>query len=126
MFDTDAIEGIKDLERELPEELQYWHKWGIIAELHHQHLDRDGYGDDICCVEMVLQDMRATHAIRVALCNVSGRISFDMCNGFYSGLTIEDCSAWGYEPDHRFRISSLEQDLDLEIYCETIKAELIR
>ena len=126
MFDTDAVEGIHELEKKLPEALQYWHKWGNIAELHHRHVYRPEHGDDICCIEMVLQDIRAAHAIRVSLFNVSGRISFDTNGGFYSGLTIEDCAAWGYEPEHRFRISSLEQDLDLEIYCETIKVALIR
>ena len=48
-----------------------------------------------------------------------------MNNGFFSGLTIEDCSDWGYEKNCKYRISSLERDIEFEIYCEKIKVELI-
>ena len=126
MFHTDAIEGINDLERKLPEELQYWHKWGNISELHYKHIYSDEHCDYICCIELILQDIKEIHSIKLFLFNINGKISFDTSNGFYSGLTIEDCSDWGYEKNCKFRISSSEQDKEFEIYCEMIKTELIQ
>ncbi|MCM1508865.1 MAG: hypothetical protein NC177_17295 [Ruminococcus flavefaciens] len=52
-------------------------------------------------------------------------MDFDVDNGFYSGLTIDDCSDWGYEKNCRFRVSSLEQGIEFALYCEKIKVELI-
>lgn len=126
MFNTDNIEGIDILQKELPEELQYWHKWGKIAELHYKHIYSEEYCDYISCIKMILQNSQEIHSIRLFLFNVNGEISFDMYNGFYSGLTIEDCSDKGYEKNCKFRISSFEQDIGFEIYCEKIKAELIQ
>ncbi len=126
MFHTDTIEGIDNLKKELPEELQYWHKWGKIAEFHCKHIYSEEYCDYICCIKMILQDTQEIHSIKLFLFNVNGEISFDTNNGFYSGLIIEDCSEWGYEKNCKFRISSLEQDIAFEIYCEKIKVELIQ
>lgn len=126
MFYTNAVEGIDNLQNKLPEELQYWHKWGNIIELHYKHIYSEEYCDYICCIELILQEKQKNYSIRLLLFNVRGEISFDMLNGFYSGLTIEDCSDWGYEKDCKFRISSFEQDIKFEIYCEKIKVELIQ
>lgn len=126
MFHTDNIEGINNLQKELPEELQCWHKWGKIIELHYNHIYSEEYCDYICCIELILQEIQEIHSIRLFLFNVNGEISFDTSNGFYSGFTIEDCSDWGYEKNCKFRISSLEQDIAFEIYCEKIKVELIQ
>ena len=126
MFHTDSVEGIYNLQNNLPEELQYWHKWGTILELHYKHMYSEEYCDYICCIELTLQELQRIHSIRLLLFNVSGVISFDMCNGFYCGLTVEDCSDWGYEKNCKYRISSSEQDIEFEIYCERIKVELIQ
>lgn len=125
MFDPDTIEGIGILRNEIPNELQYWHKFGEISELHYKHIFDEEYSDYICCIDLILADNYGNYSIKLSLFNVSGELSFDMNNGFYSGLTIDDCSDWGYEKRCRFRISSLEQDIEFEIYCKRIKAELV-
>ena len=125
MFNTDNIEGINILQKKLPDELQYWHRWGNISELHYKQVYSEEYCDYICCIELILQDIQKNYSIKISLFNVNGAISFDMNNGFFSGLTIEDCSDWGYEKNCKYRISSLEQNIEFEIYCEKIKVELI-
>ena len=35
MFHTDNIEAIDILQKKLPDELQDWHRWGNISELHY-------------------------------------------------------------------------------------------
>ncbi len=125
MFNTGNIEGINILQKKLPDELQYWHRWGNISELHYKHMYSEEYCDYICCIELILQDIQKNYSIKISLFNVNGAISFDMNNGFFSGLTIEDCSDWGYEKNCKYRISSLEQNIEFEIYCEKIKVELI-
>ena len=126
MFHTDNIEAIDILQKKLPDELQDWHRWGNISELHYyKEMYSEEYCDYICCIELILRDVQEKYAIKLSLFNVSGGISFDMDDGFFSGLTIEDCSDWGYEKDCGYRISSLEEDIEFEIYCEKIKVELI-
>lgn len=125
MLNPDSIEGIDILRKKIPDELQYWHKFGNISELHYERIFDNEYGDYICCIEIILTDNYCSFSIKLSLFNVSGELSFNMTNGFYSGLTIDDCSDWGYEKNCRFRISSLEHDIEFEIYCERIKAELL-
>ena len=57
--------------------------------------------------------------------NVRGDLSFNIANGFYSGLQIEDLSERGFEKTNKFCISSFEQDNNCLLYCEYIKIELI-
>lgn len=38
MFNTDNIEEINILQKKLPDELQYWNRWGNISELHYKHM----------------------------------------------------------------------------------------
>ena len=112
MFHTDNIEAIDILQKKLPDELQDWHRWGNISELHYyKEMYSEEYCDYICCIELILRDVQEKYAIKLSLFNVSGAISFDMDDGFFSGLTIEDCSDWGYEKDCGYRISSLEEDI---------------
>ena len=86
---------------------------------------RDKYFDEIGCIDLFLTDRQNKYTIHLYLYNVEGSFSFDISNGFYSGLTIDDLADSGYESNHRFRITSSEQDIDFEIYCEKIKAELV-
>ena len=46
MFISDSIEGIDILRKELPDKLQYWHKFGNITELHYRHVFDDKYFDE--------------------------------------------------------------------------------
>lgn len=125
MFDLNNIEGIDILRKEIPNELQYWHKFGNILELHYNQIFDMEYCDNIRCIELLLTDIKDRYTIKLFLFNVRGELSFDLINGFHGGLTIDDCSDWGYEKNCRFRISSFEQDIEFEIYCEKIKAELV-
>lgn len=125
MFDFNYIEGIDALRKEIPDELQYWHKFGNISELHFKHVFDEAYCGYIGCVELLLTDIQNRYVIRLFLFNVSGELRFDLNNGFYCGLTIDDCSELGYEKNCRFRISSFEQDVEFTIYCERMKAELV-
>ena len=129
------IEGIEILKKRLPEELQHWYKFSNVLEVHywsefinilpHYRNDFDDlYRDDVACMELLLTDRQHEYVIKMCLFNVTGLVSFDILNGFWSGLTIDDCYDWGYEKHCNFRISSFEQDIYFEFYCESIKVEL--
>ena len=45
MFHTDNIEGIDILQKKLPDELQDWHRWGNISELHYY---KEMYSEEYC------------------------------------------------------------------------------
>ena len=124
MFVPNTIDGIDELNKTIPEELQYWHKFGHIIDLHYHHVFDYEYCDYISCIELSLTDYKNSYIINLCLYNVSGTLCFNICNGFYSGLTIDDFSDMGYEKNCRFRLSSFEQDIDFTIYCEKIKVEL--
>ena len=114
------------MKNNLPEELQFWHKFGNVIELNYKNIFNEECNDYIGCVYMTLADITETHAIKLLFYNVNGNIGFDVKNGFCTGFTIDDCSDWGYERDCRFRVSSLEQDIEFAFYCEKIKVEFIR
>lgn len=107
--------------------MQYWHKFGNnIFELNYKQVfDYDKYFDYIKCVELLLTDSESRYKIKMFLYNVTGDLSFNMFNGFYSGFAIEDYSDMGYESIYRFCIFSFEQDIDFTLYCEKIKVELL-
>lgn len=124
---SNNIEGIEVLKEQLPDELQCWHKFGHnILELSYKHIfDYDKYFDYIKCVELLLTDSQNRYKIKMFLYNVTGDLSFNMFNGFYSGFAIEDCHYAEYESTCRFCIFSFEQDIDFTLYCEKIKVELL-
>ena len=123
MFDSDNIEGVEVLRKEIPENIQYWNRFGRISELYYSHLS-DESGEYVCCIDMTLADTSDKYRIKLTPFNVSGKISFDMVNGFYSGFSIDDLTTSGCERDCRFHIYSSEQDIGFDIYCERIKAVL--
>lgn len=127
MFYTDNIDGIELLQKQLPDELQFWHKFGhnILELSYKQVFDYDKYFDYIKCVELLLTDSKSRYKIKMFLYNVSGNLNFDIFNGFYSGFNIEDCSDMGYESTCKFCIKSFEHDIDFTLYCEKIKVELL-
>lgn len=126
IFNPDTIEGTDILRKEIPDELQDWHKFCKISELHYNHIFDEKYNNNIFYMDLMLSDNYYNYSIKLYLFNVTGKLSFDMDNGFYGGLTIDDYSDWGYENHCRFRISSLECDIESEIYCERIRVELVR
>ena len=125
MQGLEAIEGMDTLYRTLPPELQHWHRFGRILSLVYE----TRFDEQQLCTQpvlcMLLTYRQGRYRIRLTLYGVSGTVSFDTANGLFSGLAIEDFSDCGYEADSRFRVSSLEQDLDFTIYCARIRAELL-
>ena len=124
---SDNIEGIEALKKELPEELQCWYKLGRhVEELHYKHILNEECNDIIWCIEMLLTDPQCKYSVKLFMYNAIGDISLDMINGFYSGLAIDDLSDTGVEKHTRFHIYSFEQDIEFSIYCEKIKVELVK
>lgn len=72
-----------------------------------------------------MSDREKFYRINLHFKNVSGKISFEPCNGFYSGLTVDDMSSSSYEKSKRFHIYSFEMDNDTDFYCEKVKSELL-
>ena len=124
MFTADGIEGIEVLRAKIQDELQSWDEFGNIVDLHF-FTDIDDFGQDIKCLDITLTDIENRFNILLHLRNVSGKVSFEPYNGFYSGLAIEELSANGYEKTKRFHFYSYEMDIDTDIYCEKIIAEMV-
>ena len=118
MFTSDGIVGIEELRAKIPNELQAWYKFGNIVDI-------DYYGQDIKCLDITLTDSEKLYKINFHLKNVFGKVSFEPYNGFYSGLDIEDLIDNGYEKTKRFHFYSYEMDIDTNVYCEKIIAELV-
>ena len=125
MFDPDRIEGIDSLRTKIPEKIQYWNRFGRVTELHFQRIFDEITDKYISRIEAGLTDDNEEYLIKHSLINVTGKLSFDMACGFYSGITIEECSELGYENNCNFRIYSLEQDISFELFCEKVKVELV-
>ena len=125
MFTADGIEGIEVLRTKIPTELQSWGEFGCHIDDLHFFSDINEYGVDIKCLDIVLSDREKRYRINLHFNNVSGKISFEPINGFYSGLSIDDLSSSGYEKTKRFHIYSYEMDNDTDFYCEKVKAELV-
>lgn len=122
---SENIEGIQLLKKRLPKELQHWHQFGKILELHYKNGFDDRYCDDIACMELLLTEAQHKYVIKMSLFNVTGLVSFDILNGFYSGFMIEDYSDRGFEKHCSFKLSSFEQGIDLAFFCERIQVELL-
>ncbi|MBR4199937.1 MAG: hypothetical protein IKQ91_01505 [Oscillospiraceae bacterium] len=130
MKNSSHVEGIGTLLQTLPEEMQHWHRFGRIAELHFTQEWDDMHGRAVACAEMILTDDAEQYAIRLTLRNVRGRFAFDLQNGFCCGVSIQEYFGRGYEADSRFRFAAVEfaseeQGNNTAVYCERIKAELI-
>ncbi len=120
------INGIDILLHKLPESYQKWHYFNYIDEFRYETVFDDAYKfESINNIEMVIRDYSKKYWIKLQLTNVSGLISFDTVNGFYSGFVIEDFIECGYSKDRRYGFSSCEMDIDFNFYCEKISVELL-
>lgn len=122
MIYCDSIDGVEKLKKSIPENLQHWHKFGSILELNffNRHID-EYYCDYTNMVELVLSDISETYKIKLNLYNLSGNLNFDMYSGFWSGFSIEEIQSG----ERKFHLYSFEQDIQFELYCEKIRAEII-
>lgn len=123
MFNTDNIEGIESLRKQLPTDMHGWSFFSKISELHYKRVYDNEYCDYIGCMELILGHYKYDYTIKMQLYNIIGTVSFDVLNGFCGALAIEDRTGWGLEKQCTFRIYSFEQGIDLEFYCERIKVE---
>ena len=121
MFSSN-IEGMDNLCLRIPSELQSWDRFGRILELYYFSQISD-YGQEVNCLDILLSDCQSRFKIKLHLYNVHGKVAFNINNGFFSGLTIDDLSGNGYEKDNRFHLYSYEMDIDPDIYCEAISVE---
>lgn len=130
MNKSKRIKGIDLLLQKLPEEYHYWHCFGTILMLNYEKtFDYEKKFENIDCINLILTDKECKYKIKVKLNDVIGDISFNVTNGFFSGLTIEDhyddYAEYGYETDRCFLITSFEQDIEFELWCDSISVELL-
>ena len=124
MFRDSGIKGIETLRSVLPDDLQNWYMWSNIAEMHYSS-EINEYGNDNKNLVLVLVEPKGKYKLRLQLYNVHGRVDFDTYNGFYSGMSIDDLSANGYEKENRFHLYSSEMDAKPDLYCESMQIELL-
>lgn len=118
------VDGLDTLLNKLPDGCRSWHHFGTVLELKFvKELDYEEEFDYVNNIEMILTNVNEEYKIRMKLKNVRGLVSFDVLNGFYSGFQIEYME--GNEKFCRYKLSSFEQDIYFEIYCQKISVELI-
>ncbi|SEK82497.1 hypothetical protein [Ruminococcus albus] len=123
MFDHKNIDGIEILKEKIPSELQYWHFFGNIEEMHYCSRAIDEfYCDYTNTITMLLTNSDKRYRIELNLYNIRGDLHFDMANGFFSGFTIDEFSTSA--SDNHFHLYSCEQDIGFDLYCEKIRAVL--
>ena len=122
-----GIHGMDKVLEKLPDDLQYFYKFGSNIESlnYEKKFDYENSFDEISVIGMILADNSGKYRIKLELFNVTGEIAFDMLNGFFLGFTIEDNFDLGYESIKRYRIASAEQDISFEVFCEDISIELL-
>lgn len=127
MKNLSRIKGIETLLEKLPEEYQHWYLFGhnILKFDFEKKFDYENKFCDIYCINMILADESEKYKISMQLYNVSGNISFDVYNGFFSGFIVEDKKESGYENEQSFVLTSFEPDIDFEIRCENISVKLL-
>lgn len=120
------IQGIEALLAHLPEEYRHWERFGNIEEFSFVWVfDELEQFKEIPCITMVLTDREEKYRIRLHLYDVQGDVHFNVYNGFWSGLTIEDHVSDGWETAHSLVVTSFEQDCDVHIHCRRIAAEIV-
>lgn len=127
MRNLKRIKGIEVLLQKLPKEYQYWHMFGHIVSLNFERsFDYESTFKEVACITMILTDANEKYKIKMCLTDVSGNVNFDVVNGFFSGLHIEDNSYNdGWEKEKAFVLESFEQDIEFMIFCDSICVELI-
>ena len=80
--------------------------------------------EEICFLCLILSDQEERYKVRLSLKDISGDISFNTVNGFYSGLAIEDRSDRGWERDRRYVMFSFEPYIDFEIFFAAGSVEM--
>ncbi|MDE6092965.1 MAG: hypothetical protein K2F73_07175 [Ruminococcus sp.] len=117
------IKGIDELLKKLPENCQYWYKFSKIISLNYgKEFDYEKSFDYVDCIDMILTDWERKYKINIKLIDVVGEISFNIRNGFFSGLEIVYHESYDYR---RYEFTSFEQDIYFEVWCRDISVKLI-
>ena len=127
MQNSKRIKGINLLLERLPKEYHHWHLFGgnILKLTYEKIFDYEENFKEIARITLILSDKDSRYKIKLVLSNVIGNVHFDISNGFFSGLAIEDKKDLGFENENCFVLTSFEQDISFNIRCESISAELI-
>lgn len=123
MTGLERIHGMQEVICRLPEEYRYWRRFGNLLMFHYEQCFDTDKLEYIYNIIMKLTDNNNQYRITLFLKNVSGDVSFTIHHAF-SGLTIHDRKAYGYENEAGFYVASVEQDDSLAIYCEEITVTL--
>lgn len=130
MENSTRIKGMSLLLKKLPKEYHHWYLFGTILKLNYEKVfDYENKFQEVYCIDMILTDREYKYKIKVELMDVMGDVSFNITNGFFSGWTIEDklddYIKNGYAIERCFLITSYEQDISFEFWCESISVELL-
>lgn len=118
------VDGLDTLLKKLPDGYKSWYHFCHVLEFKFaKEFDYEEEFDYIRNIDMVLESYDEKYKIRMKLKNVTGLVSFDVVNGFYSGFQIEYFEDW--DKHSRYRLSSFEQDIYFEFYCQKISVQLI-
>ena len=127
MEELKRIKGIEKLLEQMPPEYCHWHLFGSnIRKLEYEKYFDTFKSKECCRIKLILTDKDERFYIMLVLENVIGDVHFDCLNGFFSGFHIEDKKLSGWEAESGFRITSTEQDIDFELFCEEISVELVK
>lgn len=117
------IKGIDELLKKIPENYQNWYHFGNIVTLSYgKEFDYEKAFGYVDCIDMVLTDGEHKYKINVKLIDVVGEMSFDILNGFWSGLEIIYHEFYDYR---RYEFTSFEQDISFGLMCRDISVNLI-
>ncbi|MDE6679188.1 MAG: hypothetical protein K2K02_09125, partial [Ruminococcus sp.] len=117
------IKCIDELLKKLPENYHGLYNFGNIITLNYgKEFDYEKEFDYVDCIEMVLTDDERKYKINVRLIDCVGEMSFDILNGFWSGLTIEYHETYD---KRKFLFTSFEQDISFDVWCRDISVKLI-
>ncbi|MCM1506434.1 MAG: hypothetical protein NC177_04775 [Ruminococcus flavefaciens] len=117
------IKGMEELLKKLPRNYHGFYHFGNIVSLNYgKEFDYEKTFDYIDCIDMVLTDREHKYKINVKLIDIVGEMSFDILNGFWSGLTIEYHETYDYR---HFLFTSFEQDISFDVWCRDISVKLI-
>lgn len=123
MKNLEQIKGIDELLKKLPDGYKSFYHFGTIVSLNYgKEFDYEKAFDYVDCIDMVLTDREHKYKINVKLIDIVGEMSFDILNGFWSGLDIIYHESYDYR---RFEFTSFEQDIYFDVWCRDISVKLV-
>ncbi|MDE5619363.1 MAG: hypothetical protein K2O29_10085 [Ruminococcus sp.] len=126
MKNLKRIKGINELLKKLPEVYKSFYHFGTIVSLNYgKEFDYEKACDYVDCIDIVLTDYEHNYKIEMKLTDIIGDMSFNITNGFFSGLAIEDHFNDGFSDGRYFLFTSNEQDIHFNLWCRDISVKLV-